>query len=98
MFTSPNTHAANIFVATGVELGEDNSIGYLAYQLAADDLAVGLQWIIAAEIYNITAASAGDTSASANRKAMPESAGQSISGSLFCGRTATNELLLANLD
>ena len=91
--------ATNIFIATGVMLGERGDTPYIGYRLNSNTLA--LLWFTTDKLYNIEVASAGDTSTDGsttierNRLTLPESAGSSIAGSIYAGITAANELLLA---
>ena len=91
-------HAAAVFVASGITLPANRSV--FGYRLAgaADDLAdqAGIMVVSMALLEGKDEASAGDTSASANRIRLPEFGGGGlIPGSFYAGLTSSREILLA---
>ena len=84
---------ADEFLATGFMLGDRGDTPYVLYRMVSDTLA--LLWFSTDELYDLTTASAGDTSAAATRILLPESAGSSVSGDIYAGLTDAGELLIA---
>ena len=102
MYDGTAPRGANVFVATGLMLGERGDTPFVLYRLVPNTLV--LLWFDTDALYGIATAAAGDTGTDGSagppvvartRLRLPESAGSSVSGSLDAGLTAENELLLS---